>query len=57
MKTPSTPFRMTKPGTPGRRAARWLNDGAVIRATIAAKDPEHQAKFLPRRSLASGGAA
>ena len=57
MRTPSTPFRMTKPGTPGRRATRWLNDGAVIRATIAAKDPEHQAKFLPRRSRASGGAA
>lgn len=50
MRTKSTPFRMSKPGTSGRRATRWLNDAAIIRATIAANDPEHQAKFLPRRS-------
>lgn len=46
MKTLSTQFRTTKPGTPGRRASRHLNDEAVAEADRRAKDPKHQFKFL-----------
>lgn len=45
----STMFRRSKRGTFGRRATRNLDDLAVVRATIAARDPERQAKFLSRR--------
>lgn len=46
MKLKSSMFLNSKPGTPGRRATRWLNDEAVARAKIKSEDINHQMKFM-----------
>jgi len=45
----SNAFLQTKPGTPGRRALRRLDDAAIARALLKSKDQAHMAKFLPRK--------
>ena len=53
MKLKSSLFLNAKRGTPGRRAARRLNDCAVARARLKSADPAHQMKFVsaPKRLL------
>lgn len=46
MKYKSSMFEISKPGTPGRRATRWLDDEAVARAMIKSEDVKHQMKFM-----------
>lgn len=46
MNIKSSMFLNSKPGTPGRRATRWLNDEAVARAKLKSEDINHQMKFM-----------
>jgi hypothetical protein len=53
----SSMFENAKPGTPGRRMTRWLNDEAVARAQIKSRDIKHQMKFMsPMRRFAAARA-
>lgn len=46
MKTKSSMFFISRRGTPGRRATRWLNDEAVARAKVKSEDIKQQMKFM-----------
>ena len=52
MNRPSSMFLFSKPGTPGRRLTRRLNDERIAMAKIKSQSPAHQWKFLSRAQKA-----